>query len=189
MCSIFGSYKLDEFKKLAQLNQARGKHAWSFTEIGQDGVLTQAGPGEMPDVTGSKINPYYLGHVQTPTTTDGNKYIHPASNGIYHLYHNGILRDVSGWDTQYLLDAIVRDGLGVLSDINGSFSCVLYSTRERKVYMFRNSSAPMYMLGSTISSVRFPGSTMTRAGVIYSLRGKLWIDGETFRDNDVTYKV
>ena len=206
MCSIVGSYKLDEFVSLINLNQSRGKHAWSLMLLypgRDDGLTMTGGDGLFPvadclaDLADMDVpeGTYYIGHVQTPTTTDGNEYRHPAHvNPGGYLYHNGILHPsycgTSGWDTEFLLQAMVDDMdlEYTLGEVRGAFSC-LYVTPGKGALLFRNSSAPMYMKGTTISSVKFDGAHMTMSGTIFALSPTEWTPIGHFNEHYNTYKA
>ena len=96
---------------------------------------------------------YYIGHQQAPTTEAKDlQAIHPAVEDGALLWHNGIIKadDVvrlqrlyetdEKWDTQLLL----RDYLDTcnLSQIDGTFACVLYSDYQLRI--FRNEISPMF---------------------------------------------
>lgn len=181
MCSIFGSPDVNEFNDLAKLNQPRGRHNWSITIFRKDQSILQSlqGPGQAPSIEAITGAAYYLGHVQTPTGTANNA--HPAVDKLGRkLWHNGILLETFtgkvDWDTQFLLDYLTFGQLpDKLSQVKGSFSCVLWNPGPA-LLLFRNDNAPMYYKDSTISSVKFKDSKMTDPNTIFWLHFEQGLD-------------
>jgi len=188
MCSIFGSTDPDEFMELADLNQSRGLHRYSITRMfkGQSkiGLPRLSGEGSLPRELNMDRGDYYIGHVQTKTGIDSG--IHPAFNGQYSLYHNGIMLpgfvpEHVQWDTQWLLNFITKDPTSQyiwfvdrLRQIHGSFACVLMCPPDDTptnglILVFRNDNAPLYHSGATISSVPFSNSVEVPANHVHVL--------------------
>jgi asparagine synthetase B (glutamine-hydrolysing) len=177
MCSIFGSYDVSEAKRLQVLNASRGALSHSstvFTNSGEVKIMAQR-IGNLVDFDDS-IPGYHLYHQQAPTTQESNT-IHPSKDGNSFLWHNGIVqsqcveelktlnKNNSGWDTKQINILINNHGYKALNKVRGSFSCVRYENGS--LTLFRNEISPMYMNGSTISSVEFPGSFSTEPNIIY----------------------
>lgn len=177
MCSIFGSYDVEEAKKLQVLNSSRGSLSHSSTVFNNSGdiKLMNQRRGNLVDFD-IDIPGYHLYHQQAPTTQESNT-IHPSKDGNSLLWHNGIVqsqcieelkgvtKNDSNWDTKQINILINNHGYSALDKIRGSFSCVRYENGS--LTLFRNEISPMYIKGSTISSVEFPGSVSTKPNVVY----------------------
>jgi len=179
MCSIIGSFEPKMLVHLYELNSYRGTHSHSITVYDYrnkkisyiDRQLGELDEKQLNTVTSSFSGCYYIVHSQAPTTenTDDTS-IHPAR--MHHkevrdtslLWHNGILkpktinmlRENTGlgttWDTQLLLQHMINNES--LSDIDGSFACLMYHTGE--LYMFRNEISPLFIdFDMNISSTIF----------------------------------
>ena len=178
MCSIIGSKSKETLVQLAQLNEYRGTHSHSLFVFDEnfDIVYNHRGFGPLIVSDHSVSGYYYIGHQQAPTTEAKDlQAIHPAVEDGALLWHNGIIKadDVARlqrlyetdekWDTQLLL----RDYLdtGNLSQIDGTFACVLYSDYQLRI--FRNEISPMfYNEQGDISSTKFEGSMSVPANKV-----------------------
>jgi len=181
MCSIFGSYDVAEFNELANLNSHRGQHSFS----------TATYDGEVLDVIEKSLGKFksqeldtgnlYIGHVQSPTTNARSiTSVHPSVIDDTLLWHNGIIKEKqlrkwnyhSKWDTA-CLHKYISSGLDKLGDVDGSFACVYY--KEGKLYIWRNENCPMFVNGSSFSSVKFKNAVRIEADIVYKLDGKNWV--------------
>lgn len=192
MCSIIGSYDIDDIKMLAALNAYRGQHSHSIAVFDDDGTLLLLkrglGPLNVDELDGYPSG-YMICHQQAPTTDakDVNS-IHPAEFEENMLWHNGIIKnnqikkwqsehqDDQPWDTMWLNRLVTENGFDILSHADGTFACVYYN--HPSLYAFRNANSPMFKRGCTISSTRFDGSQSMNHGLIYQLTNKEWVPTE-----------
>ena len=164
MCGIFAAFNTKTFNELAKLNQYRGYDNYSITALAPmpEGVQSELqGAGKIPEY-GSKDRLYKIGHVQASTSP--NSRIHPVEYREVCMIHNGIVK-ASGlsdddWDTEYLLMGLYNasDPEIFLSDLNGSFACILWDTTGG-IVVFRNQTSPLFYDNKlNLSSTKFPGS-------------------------------
>ena len=187
MCGIILSFNKEKFKSLVELNQYRGTHSWSFCV----GDSVQKGFGPFPnEIVDAAPDGMMIGHVQAPTTEAKDMdSIHPAEVVGSRLWHNGIIKHAavqklkaltgldSDWDTLHLLEYLMMFEVESLSEVDGSFACIL-KTVVGDTYVFRNDISPLYFaedeLGVNISSCRFEGASMLDSGRFFLLSdGKL----------------
>lgn len=196
MCSIIGTFDLNEIRPLYELNSYRGKYSHSVSVYNINTkrmALVKRSLGELPegDIELLRNNfsgdgMYYIIHSQAPTGDSvGMHTVHPA---LYwdprdidmqnsYLWHNGILKHKtiselqifkpgSNWDTELLLYYIINEGN--LSHIDGSFACLLYN--KGKMFCFRNEIAPLFINDKlTISSTMYENSYTVVPNRIYSI--------------------
>ena len=188
MCSIIGSFSSETFKELLELNKSRGSFSYSLTVLNPftNNAVTTKGFGDfdlslLDDIT---PNSYLLGHCQAPTNglhklverihpyvnADGIKLLH---NGIIKSKNMKILNEKMGtnyeWDTQALAEYIIPDLIPRLSDIEGSFACVLVEPHTF-VKVFRNAIAPLFTDGKgNLSSTKFEPSVSIKENTFYVL--------------------
>ena len=205
MCSIIGSYNVNEVKMLADLNAYRGQHSHSICVVDDNevkflhrgfGALDKAKLDDLPQG-------YIICHQQAPTTdAKDEKSIHPANNKGALLWHNGIIKAKQvkawksewnideAWDTKWLLKFLVQGhyNFNFLSDVDGTFACVYYHPHSG-ITMFRNANSPLFLKGSTISSTKFDGSVSVDAGKVYQLQSdqKWYIIDKTFETKEQFY--
>ncbi len=178
MCGIFCG-KNQILHELYQLNSYRGNYSYSvFNQL--SGIKKGLGK---PDSELFDTGYYSVCHVQAPTTEISNSTsnIHPAVyNGMF-LWHNGIIKDfevarlqtkyntTETWDTALLLRELdSNDFLENLSDLNGSFACILVDGSD--YFVFRNEISPLfYDSNLNISSVKFPNSIPVPANNFFML--------------------
>lgn len=186
MCSIIGSFDLEKFLELVKLNQSRGTFSFSFAtlfinngEILSVDLIKQFGEFQ-ENVLATQNSPtpftkYYIGHVQAPTggllKEPGR--IHPSvlqkNRQNSYLWHNGILKEncittlqtrnnrKSQWDTKLLHLEIWNHGLKSLSNIDGSFGCVLISLN--RMYIFTSDIITLFIDNEfNLSSIPFTNS-------------------------------
>ena len=179
MCAIFGSFSKEKLKELHRLNSYRGELSYSLSVLrsSKDGcevVSRIRGAGKIPEDTINSLlleeGDYILGHTQAPTTEDTN--IHPASVNGVDLWHNGIIKAhqvvSAGWDTKWLLEKIITEGVGVLSEIDGTFACVMYKTPN--LYLFRNEISPLFFDNElNLSSTKFSGAIPLPANIVFDV--------------------
>jgi hypothetical protein len=113
---------------------------------------------------------YIVAHSQAPTTESKN--IHPAVYGDSLLWHNGIVKQKEltpgTWDTVWLLENILNYDWGWLSNVDGTFACVMY--RDGNLYVFRNEISPLFIDSHfNISSTKFDGSYSLTPNVVWKL--------------------
>jgi len=219
LCSIIGSFEPKMLVHLYELNSYRGTHSHSITVYDYrnkrvryiDRALGELDELKLMNITRTSPGDYYIIHSQAPTTdnVDINS-IHPAS--FHHmevgdsslLWHNGILKPNSirtlrtqtgidtSWDTQLLLHHMINSGN--LSEIDGSFACLMYHMGE--MYMFRNEISPLFIdFDMNISSTKFNMSS-TAGDAFYikpnhvfklDLHSKSTIIQSTFTTKNVPY--
>lgn len=179
MCSIIGSFEPKMLVHLYELNSYRGTHSHSITVYNYrnkkitytDRQLGELDEKQLHTVTNSFPGCYYIVHSQAPTTENVDmssihpaRFFHTEAGDTSFLWHNGILkpstikmlREDTGlgttWDTQLLLQHVINSGN--LSDIDGTFACLMYHMGE--LYMFRNEISPLFIdFDMNISSTRF----------------------------------
>ena len=181
MCGIILSFNKEKFKSLVELNQYRGTHSWSFCV----GDSVQKGFGPFPnEIVDAAPDGMMIGHVQAPTTEAKDMdSIHPAEVAGSRLWHNGIIKHAevqrlktitgldSAWDTLQLLKYLLLSEAESLSEVDGSFACILKTLGD--TYVFRNDISPLYTseeeFGVNISSCKFEESTMLDSGRVFLL--------------------
>lgn len=179
MCAIIGSFQPKMLVHLYELNSYRGTHSHSITVYDHrnkkirysDKRLGALLESHIVNVTRTFPDNYYIIHSQAPTTENtGDNSIHPAvlhhneTKNHSYLWHNGILKPKtikqlqqetgvgSSWDTELLLYYMIIKGN--LSDIDGSFACLMFHMGD--LYMFRNEISPLFIdFDMTISSTKF----------------------------------
>lgn len=181
MCAIVGSFSPIKLRELIQLNSYRGSHSYSFSLYDPySGMLKVISKGLGTLNLNSVIVPsgyYGIVHVQAPTTdARSEEFIHPAQIQGRALWHNGIVkanvvegfldRTKTSWDTMQILKLISEDSEDnqweVLSNIDGTFSCLYYDERKSNLYLFRNEISPMFVDKElSISSTKFEDSSET----------------------------
>ena len=196
MCSIVGSYDIEQIERLVNLNAYRGQKTHSLLEVlDQRIVRIWKGPGPLGHFD-KYPDSYMIVHHQEPTTQSID--IHPAVIGDKLLYHNGIIKeryldiirkelDTDGqWDTKLLLQLIEERGLSCLSDVDGSFACVYIN--KGNVHVFRNTLAPLFIDdNATISSTQFDGSIELPPNVVSRIDNGMLTDVFNFSTNDDVY--
>ena len=188
MCAIVGSFNRQKLLELIELNSYRGSHSYSFSTLDQYGklrIVTQA----LGTIKESEIvipsGSYGIVHIQAPTTDAKTlSSIHPAIDVWWQetvpsrcLWHNGIIKanhiarmqkeqqSTEQWDTKLLLNDL-RNGFEVLNNVDGSFSCLYYSSFW--LYLFRNEISPMFIDDHmNISSTKFVGSKPTEPNTVF----------------------
>lgn len=170
MCSIVGSRSKQQLAELAQLNEYRGTHSHSLFVFNDENeiIYSHRGFGKLVVSDHPIVGAYYIAHQQAPTTDARTKEaIHPANVDGALLWHNGIIKaddvkrlqelyntDVQ-WDTSLLLVHYMETSN--LSDIDGTFACVMWKDYEFRI--FRNEISPLFGNGQgDISSTKFEGS-------------------------------
>lgn len=170
MCSIVGSKSKERLAELAQLNEYRGTHSHSIFVFDEENDLIYSHRGFGKLVVSDHVakGAYYVAHQQAPTTDASSKdSIHPAQIDTSLLWHNGIIKENDvvrlqqlyetdeKWDTKLLLNHYLDSGN--LSDIDGTFACLLWLDYEFRI--FRNEISPLFCNDKgDISSTKFDGS-------------------------------
>lgn len=178
MCAIFGSFSLEKLKELYELNKYRGELAYSIaafrlkdSQTHLDLVWSDRTP--LPEDTWELLKikkGYFVGHIQAPTTD--TEEIQPSRIDSTYLWHNGIIKQKGlkegEWDTNYLHKTYLKYGTDSLSDMDGSFACVYYSSKS--LYVFRNEISPLFVDNNmNISSTKFEGSNPLPPNHVYSM--------------------
>ena len=170
MCSIVGSNSRERLAQLAELNEYRGTHSHSLFIFNEENELIYDYRGFGALVLSDHVpgGAYYIAHQQAPTTEAKSvQAIHPANVDNALLWHNGIIKadDVKRlqelhetdeqWDTKLLLSHYMETSS--LSDIDGTFACVMWKDYEFRI--FRNEISPLfYNEQGDISSTKFENS-------------------------------
>jgi len=179
MCAIIGSFNKTKLKELHQLNAYRGELSYSLSTfrtfnnntdlqvLMQDRCKMSEG---LIDSIPSTEGDYFIGHTQAPTTDSLD--IHPAvgvQGGM--LWHNGIIKQSTipkgSWDTSILLNKIQTYGWSILSQIDGTFACIMYSC---KLFVFRNEISPLFIDKElNISSTKFENSEPLKPNTVFEI--------------------
>lgn len=153
--SSFALFDEEGLSILARYDRELKESDWAFLKSRYDGLG------------------YMLCHSQAPTSAEEDlTTIHPAFTSVkraykdkihsdrYFLWHNGIIKQKEmdrinkwcglnyGWDTQMLVDFYALFGPEKLSDIDGTFACVLYEERRdtpASLWLFRNEISPLFV--------------------------------------------
>lgn len=184
MCGIFASFSPERLKELHKLNNYRGALSYSICSFKPFNVNIKHSPiipavlysnaGDLSDklVDGlhTSVGDYMVAHVQAPTTQADNR--HPAAVAGRMLWHNGIIKQkylgADTWDTQWLLRNIIDHDWDFLSQVDGTFACVMYG--DDSLYVFRNEISPMFVDDNlNLSSTKFHGSRDLPPNVVYEL--------------------
>lgn len=191
MCSIVIGTDTEQVKELAHLNKSRGCHSHSLFVFDREKIWLKTKHKALGPLDIDSINiaddEFVIIHQQAPTTESKDETnIHPSEFYLDYLWHNGILKSETikklqktldepdlKWDTKLLHLALLfdeREVPEILSDIDGSFSCVAYEGKYDSLSMFRNEIAPMYTDGRAFSSTKFKDSTPIEPNVIHRLK-------------------
>lgn len=187
MCSIIGSFSKKKITELVEVNQHRGKFAYSILayntmnnkifQIYKDfGVFSLDNIKEMPNI-------YYICHLQSPTggiEIDVNR-THPTMYNDTYLFHNGILKQRAIDKLQFTYNTNITFDTKLLhmsltswnnlNDIEGLFAC-LYIKNEN-INIFRSKHSKLYIdKDLNISSEKFPDSKCINYDTIYKLNFK-----------------
>lgn len=178
MCSIIASFDKKRFLELRDKNLYRGAltHSLGNFVVGiseqSDAYVSIIHQQEYPIVESDMIDAtsaYYIGHTQAPTSQSSN--IHPAFYKGTLLWHNGIVKNYNGWDTQMICEVIYGGNWEALSDIDGSFACVYFARPH--AYVFRNEIAPLfYSEKLDFSSTKFDGGIQIPPNQVWKLNFK-----------------
>lgn len=180
MCSIIAGYSKEQLEELVDSNQFRGNFSFSYYEIETDKIIKQFGQYDKSAIN-NNLN-YKISHLQAPTgglIQDINR-IHPTEINSSKLYHNGIitprgikflqnkLTSDEIFDTWLLHKAIDMYGFGILSEIEGLFSCLYI--KDSKIYIFRTRHGKLYIDEEmSISSERFENSKCINYDIVYEV--------------------
>lgn len=180
MCSITGSFDKLIFDKLTVIGYSRGNFSHSITQFSSENFQIKK---SFDKIISDPNKIFYLGHSQAPTggMIKDTYRIHPAKEEGYYLYHNGILKQSyidllkeefntrENWDTLLLLKKIVKDEFKILSEIDGSFTGVLFSN-SNYIYLFRNEITPLWIdKDFNFSSIKFENSFLIKENTIFEL--------------------
>jgi glucosamine 6-phosphate synthetase-like amidotransferase/phosphosugar isomerase protein len=204
MCGIFGSSNYEKLKTLYNLNKERGSFAYGYLyRDGQDRFLIQKGQGNvMPSsIIDEEDFNYYLGHTQGPTSSERTfteETSHPFSYGRWAVAHNGVLSNYKELYTNnncvvdssvipYLLNNSKKeDVVDIISEtcsqLEGTFSCWLFDSKENDIYIVRCGSTLFYNKDGDISSKKPDDSWATiKEGDIYKLIDNNFVSVGTFK--------
>lgn len=190
MCSIVCTKDVTKLPKFVEENLYRGQSNYSLSEYNYsiDSLIVKFRKSGAVNLNDYKIkesnnkNIYYISHTQSPTGKAS--LTHPAYNRHHnsYLWHNGMILDHCmkdlikkyypeenyNWDTKLFVDLLSTQGFNILSQIDGSFACVLRC--NSCMYIFRTTSAPLYINDVLdISSTKFDGSKEVTPGIVYRL--------------------
>lgn len=217
MCSIIGSREIERFKDLIELNQYRGSFSYSFAILDLEymevvHLVQEFGEFDLNilETIPRKDSFYYIGHVQAPTggLLKDPERIHPSiirsedKLNTSYLWHNGILKPKcidewnnkldmdEKWDTSLLHHFIHAQGLVELSEIDGSFGCVLIGKQVMDV--FTTDTINLYIdKYLNLSSVQFDNSKRLAPNHIWRLNSykfRFEIDGN-FKSKSSPYYI
>lgn len=178
MCAIVGSFNKFKLYELYKLNNYRGELSYSFTRFNPNELEIEfmtKDSGKMPDdliETQGICSKFMLTHSQAPTTDASTDNVHPSNINDTLLWHNGIIKQrvISHqiWDTQWLHEQILEKGWDVLSEIDGTFACVMY--KNNNLYAFRNEISPLFYDDDfNFSSTQFDNSMPLPANLVFRL--------------------
>lgn len=180
MCAIVASFNKTKLKELFALNAYRGQLSYSCSAIAVNpinGFALERHKGEMPDTYLDKFmysmpfDYYYVGHTQAPTTESSS--IHPATNNNVFLWHNGIIKQGTfdgDWDTEWILKGIQDKKVEFLSEIDGTFACMLFDNNSKELFVFRNEISPLfYDTELNFSSTKFDGSLPLEPNIVWRI--------------------
>ena len=200
MCGIFGSSNYERLKTLYNLNKERGSFAYGYLyRDGQDKFLIQRGEGDvMPSsiIDVDDFN-YYLGHTQGPTSSERSfteETSHPFTYKRWVVAYNGVLSNhkklypdnkcvVDSSVIPYLLhnnykDDVIKAISKTCSQLEGTFSCWIFDSKENDIYIVRCGSTLFYNENGDISSRKPDDSWATiKEGDIYKLIDNNTVDG------------
>lgn len=200
MCAITASFSKVTLQELYKLNSYRGELSYSlgtfnYRNVSILEILSQKA-GKMDESVIRNIpatkGSYFVAHSQAPTTNTNN--IHPAiiqqDGGM--LWHNGIIKQKElpkdTWDTEWLLKQILDNGWEILSDIDGTFACIMYY--DNNLFVFRNEISPLFVDNKlNISSTKFENSTLLPPNLVFkiNLKDKLLEEVSIFKTKENPY--
>ena len=180
MCAIVASFNKDKLKELFALNAYRGQLSYSCSAIAVNpinGFALERHKGEMPDtyidkfMSGIPFDYYYVGHTQAPTTESAS--IHPAVDNNVFLWHNGIVKQGTfegEWDTEWILKGIAKSKVEFLSNVDGTFACMLFDNNSKELFVFRNEISPLFHdFDLNFSSTKFDGSVPLSPNIVWRI--------------------
>jgi len=178
MCSLIGSFSKHKLQDLYKLNSYRGELSYSLASFNHKNntmlEMLYQDEGKMKEDFIMSISTtkgsYFVAHSQAPTTDTKN--IHPATYGNAMLWHNGIIKQKNitegTWDTAWLLEQIVNYGWSSLSNVDGTFACIMYYGSE--LFIFRNEISPLFIDSDlNISSTKFDECEYIKPNVVHKL--------------------
>lgn len=186
MCSIVISTDENEAKELVHLNKYRGTHSFSVTIIDENfRIVSQIKSlGELDeDLIKIGDDQLVIIHQQAPTTSGKTQeFIHPDIIDNNHLWHNGIIKDITceriarslvvdnaklaNWDTHLIHCQLVQTSN--LNNIDGSFA-LAFLKEHNYLRVARNEIAPLYMSKNSLSSTKFKNSISIPPNIVYDL--------------------
>lgn len=162
MCGIFGSNNIKTFRELYSKNSKRGNFVRSVTMLFPGGmrndlrVSTKYEQDFGKRIEESPFCIYYLGHVQSPTSTVREFQMetsHPFNLNGKYLAHNGVLSNYTELIQEYNLDVqcdvdsavilhlIEKIGFtDAISNLQGTFGCWYYDSKQGNLRIFRSGS-------------------------------------------------
>jgi len=201
MCAIIGSFNKEKLQELHKLNSYRGESSYSFGAFDYihpsmvQYVYKHKGQMEEGYITNTyqpNESTYFIAHTQAPTTDTDN--IHPAMYGNSMLWHNGIIKQKTltegTWDTAWLLEQIIDYGWSALSDVDGTFACILYYGGD--LFAFRNEISPLFYDDElNISSTKFDNAKSLPPNVVFKidLRHKIIDSVAYFKTKENPYYI
>ena len=210
MCGIFGATTKEQFKTLYNLNKKRGNFAFGCCLLAKhrSTSIVDYQPGEF-NINDKSLNgeySYYLGHSQAPTssaTKFSKKTSHPFVVNDWIVAHNGVLSNFSKLKEHFLpnfknpvdssiipellclfeqntRDFEVETILQVMEVLEGTYSCWIFNTKTKNLYISRCGST-LYgdILKSEFSSCPVPGYDELDDNSLYTITN----EGITFLNN------
>jgi len=185
MCGIIGSPDKSAFDYLFEQNKERGNFAYGIIKFCINNnvkVIKDNDFNKKVDFEDDIV--FYLGHLQSPTSTKRDfcpHTTHPFEYKGMYLAHNGVLSNfdklkekydkytdiVNEVDSSIILPMIDKIGLkSALEELEGTFGCWLYDSNTSELFVFRSGST-IYTDGKNISSKPISDWSLLDEGVIY----------------------
>ena len=187
MCAIFGSPDATMVEILYEANKKRGNFASSIVQLTEyeQHVIKKEGDIDFEQVKLDKNNPYYLGHVQAPTSAQRKWHYdtsHPFETMSWMVFHNGVITNeeairnrhldhvLNPVDTALIVNLIqqhmekdtsrkpnpIKYIKRALEDLQGSFALSIVDCDTNELYLARVGSALHYNSDGCFSTM--PGN-------------------------------
>lgn len=212
MCGIFGSNDIETFRKLYTKNIDRGNFVRSVTMLFPAGVKSNTNITTVYEldldkkIPESKYCVYYLGHVQSPTSSVREfdvKTSHPYKLNNQYLAHNGVLENdrelidemklenYNDVDSSIILPLIDKAGfVEGIEMLQGTFGCWYYNASDATLKIFRSGSTLFIdHKYSSFTSASQTGYKLVNEGEIleYNFTNRKFYKSNTFKLNSVPF--
>ena len=211
MCGIFGSNNIETFRKLYTVNTDRGNFVRSITKVStgdnkKKQITVTRDTNINIDLEAEDYCIYYLGHLQSPTTSIrefDESTSHPFIYNKQYLAHNGVLSNDRELITEYNLQGTnnvdssiflpLIDAIGfetALSKIKGTFGCWYYDSVNAALRIFRSGST-LFLKNGSFSSAPFEDYTLVRDGDIleYNFTNQYFVHYNKFEVGETPFFV